>query len=62
MICGKYKAIVIAVDTMDQLKAVSIKLAPRISAHIIPRTDYKFMLELNDSQFVYLCNIETGER
>ena len=47
---------------MDQLKAVNIKIVPRISAHIIPRTDYKFTLELDDSQFVYLRNIETGER
>ena len=62
MICGIYKAIVVAVDTMDQLKAVNIKIVPDISAHIIPRTDYKFTLELDDSQFVYLRNIETGER
>ena len=69
MVCGLHKAIVVDVDTMDKLKAFNINTAdnarshvPLISAHMIPGTDYKFMLEFVDSQFVYLVNVETKEK
>ena len=64
MFCDAYKAIVVALDTMVQLKVVNIntiddktKYNPLITAHLIPGTDYKFMLEFYDSQFVYLRNV-----
>ena len=60
MVCGRYKAIVVGVDKMDLLKAINIKAVPFVSAHMIPGSDYKFMLEFDNPQFVYLCNVETG--
>ena len=73
MVCGEYKAIVVDEDTMDQLKAVNINTSvpkddysqlyvPLISSHMIPGTEFKFMLEFYDSQLVYLRTIETGKR
>ena len=62
MVCGEYKAIVVDADTMDQLKTINIKYLPCVSSHVIPGTDFKFFLEFNDSQFVRLCNVETGQR
>ena len=56
---------------MDHLKTVNINTdlnsmfnpqlsVPLLSVHMIPGTNYKFMLEFDDSQFVYLRNVETG--
>ena len=35
---------------------------PIIPAHILPETDKNFMLELNESRFIYLRNIDTGSK
>ena len=50
MICGYYKAIVLDVDSMAQLKVINIntvddstKFNDLLSAHMIPDTGYKFM-------------------
>ena len=52
---------------MDQIKAINRNAFDistygilLVSAHMIPGTDYRFMLEMCDSQFVYLRNAETG--
>ena len=67
--CGDYKAIVVDVDTMKQLKVININIdvrdftqttIPLLSAHIIPGTGFKFMLEFYDSQWIYLRDVETG--
>ena len=60
MVCGFNKAIIIDVDKMVQLMSINIKAVPSVQAHMIPDTSFKFMLEFDDSQFVYLRNVETG--
>lgn len=74
MVCGDYKALVVDVETMDLLKAININTdadttntslqlwIPLIRGHMIPGTDFKFMLELYDSQFVTIRTVETGQR
>ena len=49
-------------DKMDLLKKIKINLFydPIFSANMIPGTENKLMLSFSDSQFVYLCNVETG--
>ena len=72
MVCGYNKAIIVDVDKMEQLMAIDINTdvdnsytsqqreVPLISAHMIPGTGFKFMLEFYDSQLVYLRTIKTG--
>ena len=77
IICSEYKAILVDVDTLEQLKTVNINqdveyrgrlirviqlMVPLISKHMIPDTDFKFMLECYDSQFIRLRTVETGSR
>ena len=49
---------------MRQIREVNIVnyFRPYVSTHMIPGTDFKFMLEFDDSQFVYLFNTETDQR
>ena len=72
MVCGQDKAVVLDVDTMNQLKVININTGlhrgdlsceiPLIAGHMIPGTDYKFMLEFFDSQLVTIRNVTTGKR
>jgi hypothetical protein len=75
MVCGEYKAIIVDEETMSQLKAININtgdidttftnrqlMIPLIPGHMIPGTDFKFTVELYDSQFVTIRTVETGQR
>ena len=33
-----------------------------VSKQMIPGTDFKFMLEFSDPQFIKILNVDTGER
>ena len=71
MLCGRHKAIFIDVDILDQHKMVNINTGilghlqskiPLVSKHMIPGTNFKFMLECYDSQFIRLRTVQTGGR
>ena len=73
MVCCEHKAIIIDVDTLDQLKILNINKdvegdenpqlqTPLITKHMIPDTDFKFMLECYGSQYIRLRTVETGAR
>jgi hypothetical protein len=71
MICGwKYKtALILSIPSMQKTKSFSIntgpnanKYMPLVSAHLVPDTDNRFMLEFNESKFIFLRTIETGAR
>ena len=38
------------------------KTIPLLKEHMVPQTNYMFMIETNDSQFIYLKNIMTGRK
>ena len=64
MVCSSMYATIIGLDKMEKLKYFIIKspCAPRIIDHVIPGTDFKLYLDFDDSQFVHLCNTQTGKK
>ena len=54
---------------MQKIKSISINtdpnaniLHPLVSAHMVPNTDNRFMLEFDEQKFIFLRTIKTGAR
>merc|ERR1739844_569821 len=71
MICGwHYKtALILSIPSMQKTRSFSINTGPNanirmplVSAHLVPDTDNRFILECHESKFIFLRTIETGAR
>ena len=67
-------ALILSVASMQKIKTISTKMSkifyetythiinPVLSHHMVPGTDFGFMLECQESKFIFLRNIKTAER
>ena len=76
IIYGRFydSALILSVASMQKIKTISTKMSkihyityghtinPVLSLHMVPGTDFGFMLECQESKFIFLRNIKTAQR